>query len=717
MLYQNQVILSAQIPSKLEGPYQFPRRGGTAIMLEENVGKNKLPSTTVFINADKDPQIYSSQLNNKITRRTRLYIIGHGSPTDHGIMQGTDSDENDHIWTPEELAELIAKNFKCPANDYIIPDEYPPKLTISLIQCYSGVGEEDSFAGRLSDELHKRNIAADIYGRMGSVSRFDGWDYKKYVNGHYHVDGSKIRISRDVHGNKVVTPILYSKQHIFKYLARKTNTPVSAWSYSKSSKNFHTPSLAGNFWKSKRKQLLNASQFTIVASPSYDDHYRLAIHEDKIQNPLENLENSHSPINSDQDIQAFLQSLIPDLVWEPRSESQIVTKLTEDHKKLEEIQRDFDKNYPSLEAKLLQSRDTSNQDKFRIVIPIINVLNLIAKIKINQIRKLKTALEQNELLTADVLRIIKKFFDRKTYKERLDGWEDLKYILTPKLAENSKNQILQLIDDLSTNTLTTVSRTCSQRLSTRSRNSLRNAITVANVRQSPDGFKSQSNDPIVVAIPKNNGASSNEADALPSNDSHEQPDLTIDHDKLKVKEPVFATTPSKQSDEENNNRISSHIPILTKDSSTELSNSQPSNSSTQEEIVLPVLTTSSNTLFHPSQTPAEIKQTYLLNLKQEVNKSDWSSKGLGFFRSWNKTPAGIVNLRNILKDLPEIYSAKNDEIIASKFQRTKSLFEKKQADYIGFGQRHKDTKAFYANSFAACKETESETKMNAQNKI
>jgi len=672
-LYKNQVILSLQGPSANELPHRFPRRGGTAEMLTEKVTARKLTTKTVFLNGEKNPENYAEHLKDSITRRTRLYIIGHGPQNDPNIILGTDSNDQDHAWSPEELACLIAKNFtRSTLKDYSIGQK-KPKLLISLVRCYSGDGNQNSFAARLSDALYKLDIEADIYGRKGTVSRYNGLVNKKYVNGHHHQNGSKILISRNAHGKLQIFPVVYSQLKKLNFLAEVTNMPRTIWTFNKSFQNFCTPEEKGTFWKKKQTQLKKKYpelDFKIAPSITQKDFFRLTISE---QNLTEYLNKNTAPeivdsvMDSDLDILAFLKLLTPNIDWQPRGECQFVTALNSDIEAIRKIHETLLEKYPSLDAELLESRDINNKGRFRIVVPVINILNLMSEIKNEQFRQLNDSLKDQYPAAK---KIMQEFFATQTFKERFETLQDLKTKLGEYLTQGCKDQILEFTEKSFTIDFQETSTMCSLRLSqsadsTQSAPSNEAAITSA---------QSDADHQKLITNPTDADSNSESDETLSEspNSASSLPTFELSVSQSPSAKP-FSGNKAQREPPRNN------IPTLFSKSSSE----SPVDNKSDQRI----------------ETDTEKKFTHLLKLKEKVMIADWHTKGRNFFGFWNKIPDGIVNLRNILKDLPPVYSTENDSMIKNKFELTATLLKNKQTPYSGLGKRHKYTCDFYEASW------------------
>ncbi|MBS0288198.1 MAG: hypothetical protein JSR17_12940 [Proteobacteria bacterium] len=171
--YDNQVIFSLQHLDPRE--HGFPRKGGTSLGLQERARERKLSSLSLYPaphHKTNPPQVC------EISNKSRVYIVGHGSPGGKDIT-GETADGQQNKWNIAELADLIQSQYKHDSKSKSL-------LHVSLVACYGGMNGllgEPSIAEQLCVELHKRGITAKVTGRMGPVERYAGKEeYRKYVD-------------------------------------------------------------------------------------------------------------------------------------------------------------------------------------------------------------------------------------------------------------------------------------------------------------------------------------------------------------------------------------------------------------------------------------------------------------------------------------------------------------------------------------------------------
>lgn len=145
-----------------------------------------------------DLRMNQTQLNDEqkkmitdLTHHSRIYIIGH---CDRG-KSTINSNEQVKVHA-DEFAQMIAMHAP-----HLKNSSDSQKLTISLVACYSGQDNEaePSFAFRLCEELYKLGIKADVIGRTGRTSAWNGEEegYFKLVDARYQQLGDKLKFSID----------------------------------------------------------------------------------------------------------------------------------------------------------------------------------------------------------------------------------------------------------------------------------------------------------------------------------------------------------------------------------------------------------------------------------------------------------------------------------------------------------------------------------------
>ncbi|WP_068467033.1 SH2 domain-containing protein [Candidatus Protochlamydia phocaeensis] len=174
--------------------------GRSGAGLNAKANKQHIPSQMIDLRSNEDLSTLS-----KLTPSSRLYIIGHCSPG----LDYIESDEGKRVTVDEYVKMLIDHS---PELRKGTPQN---KVKISIVACYGGVdnGEQKSFGFRLSQALAKAGIHAEVLARTDYVSRWQGnpEDYKKFVGGQYHEEGSKLIFTTE-NGVTSVTPFVYSKE-------------------------------------------------------------------------------------------------------------------------------------------------------------------------------------------------------------------------------------------------------------------------------------------------------------------------------------------------------------------------------------------------------------------------------------------------------------------------------------------------------------------------
>lgn len=173
--------------------------GRSAKGLNFKAQKNNLPSETIDL---RQSNTGLSPLS-KLTPSSRLYIIGHCGPGKDFI----ESDEKDKV-TVDQFVEMLKQHAQKLKNGS--PEH---KITVSIVACQASVDDKagnKSFGYRLSEALDKAGIPAEVHARAGIVSRGedDPKDYKKYVDGKYHEQGSK-QIFITENGHTTMTQHVY----------------------------------------------------------------------------------------------------------------------------------------------------------------------------------------------------------------------------------------------------------------------------------------------------------------------------------------------------------------------------------------------------------------------------------------------------------------------------------------------------------------------------
>lgn len=97
------------------------------------------------------------------------------------------------------------------------------------------------------------------------------------------------------------------------------------------------------------------------------------------------------------------------------------------------------------------------------------------------------------------------------------------------------------------------------------------------------------------------------------------------------------------------------------------------------------------------------RKTYLLNLKDEVVKSEWNDKGKSI-GSWSKLPDGIEKLRNVLNDLTD---KSGDEAVKDCFSKTFEIIKAKHGKYrknVDFTNSVTEQTRFYKKTYEEMQE-------------
>jgi hypothetical protein len=139
----------------------------------------------------------------RLTSGSRVYLIGHCKPGRNYIV----SDEGVRV-TVDDYVNML-KQVTALKNPSL-----GQKIKISVVACYAAVDGEHhkSFAYQLSQALDKAGIPAEVLARTDIVSRWRGKpeEYKKFVGGKHHAEGSKLVFTTE-NGQTTVHPFQYSQ--------------------------------------------------------------------------------------------------------------------------------------------------------------------------------------------------------------------------------------------------------------------------------------------------------------------------------------------------------------------------------------------------------------------------------------------------------------------------------------------------------------------------
>ncbi|HSX04417.1 MAG TPA: C80 family cysteine peptidase [Rhabdochlamydiaceae bacterium] len=183
-------------PPKYDYQLIFDMREGSkqAEALAQKAKNNGIP--TDILNLKKDP---TKEQMERVTHRSRVYIIAHGSEGVDSLRQGKIEKTFQNF---ADIFSLSPKLNEEPKNNQ--------RVKISLVICEGatdGDKGEKSFAEKLSNSLYSKGILAEVVARKGESST-DKIYMRKLVGEKHHAEGTKFSFITTEKGT-LITPIKY----------------------------------------------------------------------------------------------------------------------------------------------------------------------------------------------------------------------------------------------------------------------------------------------------------------------------------------------------------------------------------------------------------------------------------------------------------------------------------------------------------------------------